>query len=161
MVNAFSAFDSWYEVFESDAWKDLGLTARQQEFVKAYVETHNASKAVRLAGYSEKTSAVQACKLMKNDRIKKAVALASKLCNEPLKPSNEELFDSLAKVIKQLEDVAFSSDGREVKRSDQIKALELLLRYLTSSLSRFPSAISHEKVEVTFRKVDEALGNLQ
>lgn len=49
------------------------LTGRQEAFCKAYIETGNATKAYRLAGYSTKASAKSineaACKLLKNAKV--------------------------------------------------------------------------------------------
>lgn len=157
MQNRLSASSTWEEIFESDEWKNLGLTPRQQKFVRAYTEKQQGKIAACAAGYSQKTAAAQACNLLKERKVKAALRFVSKLLDSPLSPSsNHDLMDSLSNSIKNLEAIAFAPNVTEIKRSDQLKALELLLRYLTPHLSRSSSTMSTSDgdIVVTFETVD-------
>ena len=55
---------------------ESSLAPRQQNFVDEYLKDLNATQAAIRAGYSKKTAAVQAARLLTNVQISKAVALA-------------------------------------------------------------------------------------
>ena len=50
------------------------LTPRQEKFVEHYALCGNAAEAARLAGYSDKSAKVRACRLTKDNRIAAEVA---------------------------------------------------------------------------------------
>lgn len=45
------------------------LPLKQRKFVKYYKETGNGTKSAKLAGYSEKSAAVQASRLLRNEKV--------------------------------------------------------------------------------------------
>lgn len=45
------------------------LPLKQRKFVKYYKETGNGTKSAKLAGYSEKSAAVQASRLLRNENV--------------------------------------------------------------------------------------------
>lgn len=53
----------------------MGLSAKQEAFVDAYVLTKNATEAAKQAGYSEKTAYSQGARLLKHAEVKKEVAV--------------------------------------------------------------------------------------
>jgi phage terminase small subunit len=93
------------------------ITPKQQAFIQHYIANGgNGRQAAISAGYSEKGASVQACELLKMDKIKKR-----------LKPKSDEQKERLAldadwiisRLMNEAEDVANSEAAR-------VRALELL-----------------------------------
>ena len=53
--------------------KESKLTAKQEAFVDAYIETGNATEAAKRAGYSEKTAGAVGAENLKKPKIKQAI----------------------------------------------------------------------------------------
>ena len=74
------------------------LTQKQSAFVREYVIDYNGARAAERAGYSKKTAAVQASKLLKQEKVLEAI-----------KEHQKELIDSQClteeKVISQLQNI--------------------------------------------------------
>lgn len=58
------------------------LTDKQRRFIEEYVVTHDASKAARAAGYSEKTAGVKGYQLKQNPVIAEEIARRDKAVTE-------------------------------------------------------------------------------
>lgn len=102
-----------------------GLNDKQWAFVVAYVAHHNATKAARLAGYSDHTAA----KIGSQNLHKAAIAAAI----EQIEARRAQVFEITAdKVLQELARIAFTPDEEAPDRkvADQIKALDLIGRYL-------------------------------
>lgn len=94
----------------------MNLTAKQESFCHAFIQTGNASEAYRLA-YSaakmkQKTVAVKACELLKNGNVTVRVSELRKDLAEKFAVSDARVIDELARIafadIRRL----FTTDGR-------------------------------------------------
>lgn len=148
--------ESWRSLFESEDLKKLELSYRQRAFIKAYVQTGNGTHAAIEAGYSAKGAGVQAHRLLRLDKVQKALDYILTLFDKPLEePVNEKLLGSFVKAIEELEIMALQKDVVDRRPSDQIKALDLLLRYLQPFLVNVSSTDLPDNIEVSFRSVDK------
>lgn len=71
---------------------------RYDIFVKEYVATHNATRAAKKAGYSEKTAYSQGNRLLKKDEVKKKIKSEEKRLAKKLEVSQEKVLNELAKI---------------------------------------------------------------
>jgi phage terminase small subunit len=55
--------------------ESIGLNSRQIIFVKEYIVDMNGKNAAIRAGYSERSAEVQASRMLKNDKVKKALSI--------------------------------------------------------------------------------------
>ncbi len=117
-------------------------------FVKNYIIDHNATRAAKLAGYSEKTAYSQGNRLLKNVEIKKLIE------DEEAKIA-KRLEISAANVLKELAKIAFSNVTDYVKISNYLGRLE---RY-NPETNMFEN-IPVEKQEITFVDTD-SLSDIQ
>lgn len=87
---------------------------RYDIFVKEYVATHNATRAAKKAGYSEKTAYSQGNRLLKNAEVKKKIKAEEKRVAKKLEVNQE-------KVLKELAKIAFSdaSDYYQIAYSEK------------------------------------------
>lgn len=97
------------------------LPERQQRFVGEYPVDLDGTKAAIRAGYSEKTAAQQASRLLKNVNIQKAI-------KEKLEERQERTEITADRVLRELESIGFSKDGE--RTTDRLKALELIGKHL-------------------------------
>lgn len=97
------------------------MTAKEEKFVSEYLIDLNATKAAMRAGYSKKTSRQIGSENLSKPYIRAAI---NKALEESFQMTQVELKQ---KVLGQLQANAF---GKKVRPADQIKALEILGRYL-------------------------------
>lgn len=112
-----------------------GVNDKQWRFVIAYVGCLNASKSARLAGYSVHTSAEIGSQNLRKPAIAAAI--------EYLQAKRAQIFDITAdKVLQELGRLAFTPDEEmpDRKVADQIKALDLLGRYLQLWVPKVPGS---------------------
>ena len=74
------------------------MTPKQQRFVEEYLVDLNATQAAIRAGYSEKTAAEQACRLLINVKVADAIAEAQAERSERLKITKDMVLVELAKL---------------------------------------------------------------
>lgn len=89
-----------------------GLSAKHQRFVDEYIIDLNATQAAIRSGYSAKTAEVQGCRLLRNDKIVAAVALATEKRAERTRIDADWVLKRLADEIEA--DVAdlYDDDGK-------------------------------------------------
>jgi phage terminase small subunit len=80
----------------------MGLNAKQQRFCQEYVKDLNGTAAAIRAGYSKKTAAQQAARLLTNVKVKRKI---SKLIDR----ATREAEISLDLVMQELKTIAFAS----------------------------------------------------
>ena len=98
--------------------KDRGLSAQQERFCQEYaLNGKNGTKAAIAAGYSEKSAAVTACRLLKNDKITSRV-------RELIKDQWDHLIITKEQVL--LDTYTLAEKNRVVDPKTAIKALELV-----------------------------------
>jgi len=97
------------------------LNIQQRKFVKAYLETGNATKSAIAAGYSKNTAESQGSRLLKNVKIKQALL-------KPLAQAADKLDITAEKVVEELARVAFADV--KIDGSQKVSALSKLLEYL-------------------------------
>ena len=94
------------------------LTHRQEAFVNAYLLDPNATRAAKIAGYSEKSAHSIACALLKNKAVKGAIL-------EARAQFNGETGNEFDKIIKELWRLSKRYD-RLKQGSVSVRALELI-----------------------------------
>lgn len=105
---------------------------RQEIFAQEYITDFNGKQAAIRAGYSEKTAESQASRLLRNVKVRSEI---ERLLEDPIGKRNE----TRARVLEQLEFIAFSDSEIDVRkddkgnildvsRKDKIRAIELLMR---------------------------------
>ena len=101
-----------------------GLTPRQARFVKEYLVDLNGTQAAIRAGYSARTAAAQAVRLLINVKVKAAVeAGAAK--------QHAQLDLTAQKVLTELLGVGYAEVATSnIKVGDKLRALELLAKHL-------------------------------
>ena len=101
-----------------------GLTPRQARFVKEYLVDMNGTQAAIRAGYSARTAAAQAVRLLINVKVKAAVeAGAAK--------QHAQLDLTAQKVLTELLGVGYAEVATSnIKVGDKLRALELLAKHL-------------------------------
>lgn len=111
----------------------MALTVKQEKFCLEYAKSGNARQAYIKAGYKGKedaTTDVNACRLLKNDRVKARLAeLAEEAKNDAI-ADIQEMQEKLTGIIRQQleEDVIvvenigdFMSEARKIKKTAAIK----------------------------------------
>jgi phage terminase small subunit len=76
------------------------LSPQQLKFVKAYIESHNATEAAIKAGYSKKTAHVQGSRLLKHVEVQQAI-------QQPIKKATEKLNLTAERVLQEIARLAF------------------------------------------------------
>lgn len=123
---------------------DKQVPDRQMLFASEYILDFNGTQAAIRAGYSEKTAAEQASRLLRNVKVRSEI---ERLLEDPIGKRNE----IRVRVLKELEQIAFdpgeidinyNKEGEivSVSRRDKLKACELLGK---------TAAMFIEKTEVT------------
>lgn len=127
------------------------LNPQQRAFCTEFVKTGNASKAAVSVGYSEATAAVQACQMLKKPLIAaECERLRSKL-EKKSELSAQKVMDTLLSLIdanlqdlhgpdgellpvnqwpREVAAAVSSIDGKKVRMSSKLQALELAARVL-------------------------------
>lgn len=137
----------------------MALTEKQKRFVAEYLVDLNATKAAKRAGYSEKTAAEQACRLLTNVKVQEAIQKAMEERQYRTGITQDRVLQELADIgfsrttdfvridgcgrviLTPTEDlteeqqraIAGIKDGKfgvELKLHDKIRALELLGQHL-------------------------------
>ena len=101
-----------------------GLTPRQARFVKEYLVDLNGTQAAIRAGYSARTAAAQAVRLLINVKVKAAVEAGAATQHAQLDLTAE-------KVLTELLGVGYATvKSQDIRVSDKLRALELLAKHL-------------------------------
>ncbi|MCL2282496.1 MAG: terminase small subunit [Fibromonadales bacterium] len=103
------------------------MLERQRKFVEYVIQGHSGTRAVVMAGYSEKGADVRASKLMKNEEIKAAIDKAHEEIRKETKWDKARLINSIERVIES----ALNSCGESrPNESAALKGYELIGRYI-------------------------------
>tara|TARA_R110002020_G_scaffold18970_1_gene65724 strand:+ start:209 stop:616 length:408 start_codon:yes stop_codon:yes gene_type:complete len=93
----------------------MTLNDKQEKFAQAYVLSHNASDAARLAGYAEKYAHTQGYKNLQNEEIKERIKIL------------EQELETNVDVVEEIES-QYTFAKANGHTNSAIKALELLSR---------------------------------
>ena len=93
----------------------MSLNDKQEKFAQAYVLSHNASDAARIAGYAEKYSYTQGYKNLQNEEIKERIKIL------------EQELETNVDVVEEIES-QYTYAKANGHTNSAIKALELLSR---------------------------------
>ncbi len=115
--------------------KNGGLTVQQRRFVDAY--QGNATEAAIAAGYSKKTAAEQASRLLKNVKIAKAIEKRAKRDAKP----------TIADRQKRQEFWTAVMGDKNEKMMERLKASELLGKSEGDFLERFEGKLTMTPAE--------------
>lgn len=96
-----------------------GLTQKQKAFADYYIECGNATKAARLAGYSEKSVRVTAARNLTKANISEYIRERTKPAEEKRVATGDEVLQFLTRVMNGEEKDAF---GLDVSIDARIKA---------------------------------------
>ncbi len=99
---------------------DTGLSAKQEAFANAYALGASGTQAAKEAGYSPGSAANQAVRLLKNAKVREAVAKAKARLRTQVRMTEDQ-------IIAQLEIEALR-EGSGASHAARIKALELLAK---------------------------------
>jgi phage terminase small subunit len=94
------------------------MTPQQQQFVDAYLESQNATKAAEAAGYSKKTAKAQGSRLLTRVDIKQAIERRLSKVSAQADVTAEWILERLR--------VEAMNDGEGSTQAGRVKALELL-----------------------------------
>lgn len=101
----------------------MALNLRQTKFVHYYLKLGNRTQAAIKAGFSEKTAGSIGWNLLKNVEIAAAI-------REGQSHIKSKLLLTAAKVVHEIQTIAFASISEEVKASDKLSALDKLAKHL-------------------------------
>lgn len=119
----------------------MALTAKQQAFVEHYLQCWNASRAARLAGYSEKTAYSQGARLLKNVEVQ--AAISARL--DELKMSADEVLLRLADQARATMDDFLDPERGEV---DLARAAARGKLHLVKKFSRSTGKVETVTIEL-------------
>lgn len=119
----------------------MALTAKQQAFVEHYLQCWNASRAARLAGYSEKTAYSQGARLLKNVEVQ--AAIQARL--DELKMSADEVLLRLADQARATMDDFIDPERGEV---DLARAAARGKLHLVKKFSRSTGKVETVTIEL-------------
>lgn len=98
--------------------KPTKLTYRQKKFIKSYIETGNATKSAKLAGYSAHTAHVQGSTLLHNPKVlailNDSVEEAEGVIRELMHSNNEEIR------LKSAKETLDRTIGKPIQRSESV-----------------------------------------
>lgn len=107
---------------------DLYLNERQKQFCEEYIVDLNATQAAIRAGYSEKTAASTAARLLRNVKVQKYIAQLQAERGQRLQVTQDDVIREICDIaLLPLDDDNVLSGIVKVK--DKVKALELLGRH--------------------------------
>jgi phage terminase small subunit len=124
----------------SDTPKHAKSTPRQQAFIRHYLETGNGAKSAILAGYSERSAAAAASRLLTNREIKSAIDA------ELLRQA--EMSGISATYV--LEGIRAIADDSKARNADKLRAYELLGKHLRLFVEKIEQ---DSKITVTVERV--------
>lgn len=105
---------------------------RQIQFAQEYIIDFNGKQAAIRAGYSERSAEVTACRMLRTAKVRSEI---ERLLEDKVGKRNE----TRARVLDELEILAYTDDGVEIRRDregeilevsrrDKLRAIELLMR---------------------------------
>lgn len=107
---------------------DFYLNERQKRFCEEYIVDLNATQAAIRAGYSEKTAASTAARLLRNVKVQKYIAQLQAERGQRLQVTQDDVIREICDIaLLPLDDDNVLSGIVKVK--DKVKALELLGRH--------------------------------
>ena len=121
--------------------KKTDLTIRQKEFVAEYVKDFNGVRAAMRAGYSENGAGVNACRLLKMDKV-------IRLIEQHEKDLTTRFINTKERVLKEMSLIAFS-DLQDYLTPDG----RLAIRNLNELPPQITRAIKKVKFNKTFKVV--------
>lgn len=122
------------------------MTERVERFIAEYLREPNATKAAKLAGYSEKTAYSQGQRLLKNVEVKRRIDATHEKATR-----RAEI--TVARVVEGIASIATNPDARD---ADRLKAWELLGRHLAMFTDRVQ--IDHTYLQSYIRGKLEEVG---
>ena len=114
------------------------LMPQQQSFCNYFVESFNATKSAKLAGYSEKSASAQGCVLLKLPKVKAEIQRLKKIKLDELGVTKES-------VLKRLYDIGFSNIGDYVDWENDREMEEIGVKKGVISLRPGDSLSDHQK----------------
>lgn len=100
------------------------MTDKQRRFAEEYLIDLNATQAAIRAGYSERTAAAQAARLLINVNVQQYIAARQADARARVEVTQEEILLQLKKI--GLSDV----DAEDIKVADKLKAMDMMIRML-------------------------------
>lgn len=76
-----------------------GLSMREEKFINKYIETNNITQSAIYAGYSERSAAVQGCRLLKKDKVKSEIEKRALKLEKVSIASAQDVMEFLTKVM--------------------------------------------------------------
>ena len=150
--------------------KEGKLTAKQEAFVDAYIETGNATEAAKRAGYSEKTAGAVGAENLKKPKIKQAIEARQAEIHSERTADMAEIMEFLTSAMRgELTDenvvVEGAGDGiskariieTRISSRDRLNAAQQLLK-------RFPRQMDVAEQEARIKKLEadlKAMGDEQ
>lgn len=125
------------------------LTPNQKAFADYYIELGNASEAARKAGYSEKTAAATASRLLTNVNVSAYIADRIKKQDENRVASADEVLQFYTSVMRGEIKDAF---GLDAGLADRLKAADSLAK-------RY--AVANDRQKSTMEKLDNLLEEMR
>lgn len=125
------------------------LTPNQKAFADYYIELGNASEAARKAGYSEKTAAATASRLLTNVNVSAYIADRMKKQDENRVASADEVLQFYTSVMRGEVKDAF---GLDPGLADRLKAADSLAK-------RY--AVANDRQKSTMEKLDNLLEEMR
>lgn len=125
------------------------LTPNQKAFADYYIELGNASEAARKAGYSEKTAAATASRLLTNVNVSAYIADRMKKQDENRVASADEVLQFYTSVMRGEVKDAF---GLDPGLADRLKAADSLAK-------RY--AVANDRQKSTMEKLDSLLEEMR
>ena len=154
-----------------DVEKESRLTAKQEAFVNYYIETGNATEAYKKAGYkvkSENAAAAAAARLLRNVKIKAAIAAKMKEREKPSIAKADEILSFFTSVLRgEVKDeqivVLGTGEGRSravkmetrVSTKDRVKAGEQLLKRYPADLDKQEQKARIAKLEASLKAMEQ------
>src|SRR5262245_25977186 len=124
------------------------LTPRKRAFADHLLICGNAAEAARRAGYSAKTASAQGSRLSKDVAVQQALAEAKRRMHDTAGITAEQITAELAKI-------GFADIEETPKLGHKLKALELLIRHVTTQ--ELEARITALEEELAHRKVRYAV----
>jgi phage terminase small subunit len=121
----------------------MSLTKLQQAFVRAYMETGDATEAVRKAGYSADRAQITGCELIKNVEIQREIGRLMNARLAKVSLSSDDVIAELQNIIATCK--AAGSGAWQI--SGRLKAAELLGRYFKMFTERVEISVDEDLIQ--------------